>query len=286
MSTFRNKILMKKSIPLYIFLIILAPSFALAQTSWKGTTSTNWSTASNWTNGIPSSAVDAIIGDAYFTGPNQPTISSAVSCKSLTIGTGTKVSVLTVSSNLTVNGNVMIGVQGTITSGRTISLRGNWTNSGTYSATWHKTTVTFSGSNQSIYGLTSFRNITINTGSMTVLHSNITVTGKLTVDGILEPGNSPTYTVSGNGSLTVNSTGKLLVKASVFTGNYNLSGGVTLNIGSIVDYASASIDQTVSNAYTYRNLRISGGTTKVLNGNLPAISTSLTIAAGTFNLST
>ena len=43
-------------------------------------------TFTNWTAGVPTSAVDAIIGDANFTGINQPTISATATCKSLTIG--------------------------------------------------------------------------------------------------------------------------------------------------------------------------------------------------------
>ncbi|MBU1297533.1 MAG: hypothetical protein KKG06_08325 [Bacteroidetes bacterium] len=32
--------------------------------SWRGITSANWATASNWTNGVPTATVDAVIGDA------------------------------------------------------------------------------------------------------------------------------------------------------------------------------------------------------------------------------
>src|SRR6266850_392586 len=67
-------------------------------------------------------------------------------CKSLAIGTGTKVSTLKVDKNLTVSGNLIIGANGSINhTTRTISLAGNWTNSGAYSASGNKSTVTFSG---------------------------------------------------------------------------------------------------------------------------------------------
>src|SRR5258706_3345757 len=47
---------------LTICLIALSLHALIAQTSWKGTTSTSWSIASNWTNVVPTANVDAIIG--------------------------------------------------------------------------------------------------------------------------------------------------------------------------------------------------------------------------------
>ncbi|HMG68420.1 MAG TPA: hypothetical protein VK588_12070, partial [Chitinophagaceae bacterium] len=52
--------------------IILYTSPSYGQTSWRGTTSTAWSVVTNWTAGVPTSTKDAIIGDANFTGVNQP----------------------------------------------------------------------------------------------------------------------------------------------------------------------------------------------------------------------
>src|SRR4030095_14196147 len=95
-------------------LTLLNTSALLAQTSWRGTTSTDWRNASNWTAGIPNSSIDAIIGDANFTGANQPTISGNSSCRSLTIGASNKVAVLTVSKSLVVSGNLTIGPSGTL----------------------------------------------------------------------------------------------------------------------------------------------------------------------------
>src|SRR6266404_3989279 len=123
---------------------LLAP-LGQAQTSWKGTTSTGWSIAANWTAGVPTASVDAIIGDANFTGANQPAVTARSVCKSLAIGTGTKVSALAVSKAFTVSGNVTIGANGTIShSGvTTISLTGNWTNSGAYNTSNNKQIVAF-----------------------------------------------------------------------------------------------------------------------------------------------
>ena len=45
-----------------------------------------------------------------------------------------------------------------------ITIKGNWTNSGTYSPTAAGTSVTFSGTAQSISGATTFNGMTINVG--------------------------------------------------------------------------------------------------------------------------
>src|ERR1051325_40172 len=125
---------MKRLTSFSFFALFLVQMASHAQTtSWRGTTSSDWRTAANWTAGVPTSTVDAIIGDANFTGPNQPSINNAKSfCKSLTIGTGAKVSTLTVTHALSVLGNITIGANGAIdhSTSQAISLRGNWSNSG------------------------------------------------------------------------------------------------------------------------------------------------------------
>lgn len=282
---------MKKII---VCIILLYHSFILfSQTSWKGTTSIVWSTASNWTAGVPTSTVDAIIGDANFTGPFQPALTSGSPvCKSLTIGAESKAATLTIGRNLSVYGAITIGANGTIlhNTARTISLKGNWVNSGVYNATISTAVVTFSGTAQTITGNTTFRLLNINSGSVVTLNNGIVVNNRLTVSGTMDP--TEAYAITGTGALTVNYRGTLRVKAVNFTNNYGLSGTVTLNGTSTVNYASATLNQNVSNAYTYGYLRISGGTTKTLTGNLPGLNSTTTtsgriyIDAGIFDLLT
>jgi hypothetical protein len=68
-------------------------------------------------------------------------------------------------------------------------------------------------------------------------------------------------------------------------------GTTTLNAASTVDYAAVSGNQTVSSGLTYGTLYISGGMTKTLAANLPALNSSaatagnIIVAAGTFDLS-
>jgi|ERR1017187_3137746 hypothetical protein len=105
---------MKSHLKWLLIGMMLAAPMAMAQTSWKGTSSTTWGTFANWTAGVPTASLDAIIGDANFTGANQPNSSSTSVCRSLTLGTGTKVSTLTISRGMTVSGNVTIGANGQI----------------------------------------------------------------------------------------------------------------------------------------------------------------------------
>jgi fibronectin-binding autotransporter adhesin len=271
---------------------LLALHTAQAQTSWKGVSSTSWSTASNWTAGVPTSTVDAIIGDANFTGLNQPTLTNTSACNNLTVG-GAVLSTLTIGRSLTVSGNVLVNGNGTIlanVSSRTITVKGNWTNSGTYTATKTSAKVTFSGTAQSLTGVTAFQSLTINSGSTVTLAANISVATAFSLSGTIDP--TASYIVSGGGYMSVNSTGTLVVKAATFAGNYTISGTVTLNRTSIVNYASAGLAQNISSSYTYGTLKISGGSTKSLVANLPGLSSSSTtsgkifVEAGTLDLKT
>ena len=287
---------MKKITSLTFFsLFMVQLSAYAATTSWKGTVSRDWSKAGNWTAGTPTATVDVIIGDASFTGANQPDLSANSFCKSLTIGTGSKVATLKVDQTLTVSGDVVIGTNGTINHpSRTMSLTGNWMKVGAYTASGNGTTVTFSGTTQSINGTTTFRKLTVNAGSVTVLNANVTVVNQLTVSGTLDPNEAPTRVVSGAGKLVVSSGGRLQVRASTFAGNYGLTGSKTLNAGSTVDYAATTVNQTVNtfvpSTTVYGTLRISGALTKTLPGNLPALASSLAtsgnivVDAGTFDL--
>jgi fibronectin-binding autotransporter adhesin len=275
-------------------LLLCHTFFIFSQTSWKGTTSTVWTTSSNWTAGVPTSTIDAIIGDANFTGAFQPALTSgSPACKSLTIGADTKASTLTIGKNFTVYGTINIGANGTIlhnTANRIISLKGNWVNTGVYNATVSTAGVTFSGPGQSITGATTFRTMTVNSGSIVTLNTNIVVNTKLSVTGTIDP--TENYSITGTGTLVANSKGTLRVKAANFTTNYGISGTVTLSGTSTVNYTSSTINQNVSNAYTYGYLRISGGMTKTLTGNLPGLSSAssssgrIYIDAGIFDLLT
>ncbi|MBI5021666.1 MAG: InlB B-repeat-containing protein [Ignavibacteriales bacterium] len=276
-----------------LFFFAFITTTVISQTSWTGISNTSWTNSANWTAGIPTATTNAIIGDANFTGPNQPSIStSGAICNSLTIGTGTKTSSLTMGTNnrnLTINGNLIIGARGTLqqTKGNSVNISGDWSNSGTYLATNNNSTVVFAGTSQLLSGATTFRSMTVNASSTLTLNSNIIVT-TLVIDGTLDP-NEPACTVTGMSSLTVNSGGTLLVKRSTFSGNYSAT-TKTLAAGSIVSYAASTINQTVDNTLNYSTLIIAGSMTKSLAGNLPALNSTtsstgnINVNSGTFDL--
>jgi len=277
-------------------IILWMTSALFAQTSWRGTTSTAWGTASNWTAGVPTAAVDAIIGDVNFTGANQPSITATAACKSLTIGTGTKNSTLTVTRALTVSGTVTIGTRGTIshTTNQVFTITGDWLNSGSYTTNNTSRTVVFAGTAQTIGGtkVTTFRRMTVNAGSTISLDTNVIVNVVFTVNGTIDPLENPTHVITLTGAtFTLNANAKLFVRAATFAGNYTVNPG-TLNASSTVEYAASSINQTVA-VLSYGILRIGGGnsTTKTLAGNVTMKGTTaatgqVLITNGILNLST
>src|ERR1700741_3181561 len=77
--------------------------------SWRGSTSTDWATASNWSpSGIPTSTDVVQIGVSTRTLTNLPNVSSgtAAACASIEFGTNNTLS-LTVNGTLTVSGDIM-----------------------------------------------------------------------------------------------------------------------------------------------------------------------------------
>src|SRR6266511_4103198 len=257
---------MPPRIALVVLFLFLVPPCVFAQTtSWKGTVSTDWNTAANWTAGVPTASTDAIIGDTNFTGSSQPDLSGSSVCRSLTIGTGTKASTLKVDKALTVNGDLSIGPRGTINHSAAVILgvKGNWSNGGRYNASNNGATVAFSGTSQSLVGGTNiFKRLTVNAGSTTILGANAVVDNLLTVSGTVDPGESPSFRISGRAKSVVNAGGTLQVKTPTFNGNYTNTGTTTLNAGSTVDYAAVAVNQAIDTRFTYGTLRISGGQTK------------------------
>lgn len=276
----------------WVILIVLGIGMQplTAQTSWTGVTSSNWSTSTNWTNGVPTDNTDAIIGDDFFTGTYQPSLTRVSSCRSLMIGNGAKASTLTSSKSLTVTNTIYIAANGTIThSASKISILGNWINEGIYNATSTTATVVFAGATQVIQGTSTFKKLTINAGSTTTLMASITVANTFTVNGIFDP-TSPAYSVTLTGaSFIVGAGATIKVNAANFNNNYSIA-PTTLNRESIVDYASSTINQTIA-VLTYGTLKISGGSTKTLAANITpsaslATSGNVNITAGTLDLTT
>ncbi|HZY80302.1 MAG TPA: T9SS type A sorting domain-containing protein [Cyclobacteriaceae bacterium] len=277
---------------LLLALCLCLTSFvALSQTtSWRGTTSAAWANSNNWTNGVPTSTVDAVVGDASFTGTFQPSVTATANCRALTIGGGSRMIQLTVNALLNVFGNLNVTTLGTLRhTGNSVSIRGNWSLTGTYTPTVNTATVVFSGTTQAINNATTFRRVTINSGSTTALGANISITNAFVVSGIFDPSNSTNLVTLTGSTFTVNALGRVRVHAGLFSGNYSIN-PTTLNATSIVEYASASIGQTIA-TLNYGTLTITGGSVKTLAANTTMQSASngagnVNVNAGTLNLGT
>jgi hypothetical protein len=246
---------------LFFFAISTAVSAQL--TSWKGGVSQSWSLAANWTNGVPTSATDAVVGDASFSGPHLPRTTTGAICKDLTIG-GTMSTTLFIVKNLIATGNVSISANGTLSQGRnTFTVRGNLTNSGTYTATHNTANIAFGGVTQLLSGTFNLKKLTINSGASVFLNNTITTSGPFAINGKFSPG---TNLVTIASTLAIGALGTLKVEGSTYSANYTANPS-TITAGGTVDYSSAS-SQTVSNGITYSVLRVSGSGIRTLAGNL------------------
>jgi hypothetical protein len=244
-------------------------------TSWKGTGAPNWNIDANWTNNAPTASVDAIIGDASFTGSTQPTISAVAVAKSITIG-GIKASQLTVSNTLTVSGDIIINSNGTLSNGNSaISLTGSWINNGTF--TPGTSTTTFRGTGgisgnpiQNFYdlvvagwvdllssGTVEIHDLTINTGYSLLLDGATlqiagTVNSTGTFDasaGIIELNGAATQTIPENTFLG-NAVDQLIISNSSL-GGVLLAGAVDV-YGSLT-YSAAGLLLTTNDYLTLKS---------------------------------
>ena len=316
--------LIRKASGLYSLLLIVSlltcVTVSAQTTSWKGTSSTDWNTAANWTAGVPTATTEAIVGDANFSGANQPTINTSVTVVmgALTLGGGTKIVTLTINNDqdVTVNGNIAITSNATMHNfGSSLRIGGDFINNGSYTEGIYKRNggsggaifpeVIFSGTGKAIGGtaVTTFSIMTV-TGSLSLtssikikaltlpdgVHSSTTLSAGLTVNDVFDPGlNMVTWEVNSGyvGTFVVAAGGTIKVKATTFGGNYGLW-PTTMYVNSTIDYAAANGSQTVSDQGVYGILRISGGGIKSLAGNttVSAISavTQLIVDAGTLDI--
>jgi len=208
-----------------------APSFNTTLASgnfvWLGTTSTDWSTVSNWAsyNGtalVPASAIPtaSAITIVPLNGTcvlNQPTLASGtVSTSSIIIESGA-----------------------TLTLGTgTLNVAGDFTNKGIFTA--GTGTVEFNGSAlQTLTGSTSFYNLTMNNSAGLSLYSPIKVSNNLSLtSGVINASNPTTHVNADGTSLagwTISATGHVIVDPSQGnTGSSFKIGGIGWNNMSMI----------------------------------------------------
>ena len=187
---------------------------------WKGTTNTDWSTASNWIT---------YNGTAYTVATVPPTSSNKVIIP--TLSAGCVVTQPATITNLSGSANDILIESGASLglSTATLSVSGNWTNNGTF--TPGSGTIAFVGTsgNQSITktGGETFTYITVNKASGNViLANNVTVVGGLTLtSGKVELGTNNLNL--GSASLTGGSSSSYVKTASTGILSRNVAGTAT-----------------------------------------------------------
>ncbi|MGZ4076384.1 MAG: T9SS type A sorting domain-containing protein, partial [Bacteroidia bacterium] len=165
--------------------------------TWLGSVSNNWNAAGNWCGGVPSSGIDVVIpaGTTF-----SPQLSSNSSCKGLTINAGATLDM----SNFS------------------ISLKGNFINSGTFIEGGG--TVIFNGAATQTISTTnpmSFNNLTINNPAGVSLAS-----GVFSLDGALTA-TSGVFNTNGK-NFTMTSSAAKTARIAPITGTGSISGNFTV----------------------------------------------------------
>jgi len=94
----------------FVILFILPQKALAATVTWDGGSSGSWNTNTNWSNDIvPTSSDDVTIDNTAVT------TSSNISFSTLTIGSGTYTTSLTLTNNITSGGSITINNAGTLT---------------------------------------------------------------------------------------------------------------------------------------------------------------------------
>ncbi|WP_201987492.1 beta strand repeat-containing protein [Hymenobacter rubidus] len=178
---------------------VAAPQFSIqytvptTQAQWNGSVSTDWFDANNWTGGVPTAALDALIPAGA---PRYPVLLGGTAvAKALLLTSGGSLS----------------------QSGGTLDLKGDFVKNGTFTATGGVVTLT-GAVLQAVGGSspTSFWNLTVGAAGAT-LSGTVQLQRVLTLTGSLATAGQPLVLLSGPGgdALVVNSGGTVVGAATV-----------------------------------------------------------------------
>ncbi|WP_109830712.1 T9SS type A sorting domain-containing protein [Reichenbachiella versicolor] len=242
-------------------------------TQWLGTTSTEWSNASNWDNGVPSISTNDRSAIIALGAPFNPTINSVtgtVNIRELIIEDG--ILKLISGGTLDVDGDFSLG-DGSggafiMDNTSTMNIQGSWNTTANAIFDNGESTVTFdasSGSTVTIFpGDQSFHNLTFtnstSAGEFNIFSSDLDINGNLTIANsanVIPATSNYDYTVAGN----ITSTG----------GNFDTD----VNGEIILDGA----DQTITDAI-FDQLTASGTGTKTAAGTLVTINDIFEVESG------
>ena len=246
--------------------------------TWLGLVSTDWNTASNWCGTVvPTATSDITIPSSA---PLQPVIGATGSvfvCRNITIASGASL---------------------TITGSNTLSVYGNWTNSGTF--TPNSSTVDFTGTGTGNIGASNFNNITFSGAGTKTATGVLTIAGNVSLTNNFTPGafthtvagnwaNSGTFTATGS-TVNFNGGGSQSIGASNFnnitfsgagsktaTGILSIAGNVDIQIGST--FVAGAFTHTAGGNWTKSGTFTATGSTINFNSS----SAGQTIGASNFN---
>ena len=266
---------MKTRILLGSIFITLGLAAAHAQSTWNGTTSNDWATASNWAPAIPAAGDNVIIAT---TTTNGLTLDTSHAIGSFQFGTtGTRTANFTLNTQaanaLTIAGGVI--ANGGFSTSQALTLRGHYVVSADQS--W---SVAGSAAHSTDQGVV-VREITTgatNRGSLT-LNANLTKTGVGQVDFIaidvtgagnlvidsgdlkLNAGGSQPLVVGGSGNLTMNGSSVLAVYKN--SGTMNITRSIVMNDTSSLVARNSTVDIASPIAFNGIHTLDAGGTTNL-----------------------
>ena len=229
---------------------------ATSSCTWIGVISTNWNDASNWGDAtVPIASTNVVIPS----GGNQPVIGAAAVCNNITVNSG---------ATLIISGS------------NTLTVSGNWTNSGTFTAP--SSTVIFNGADQTV-GIGPFNNLTLSTSGTKTLAVATTINGNLTINTGVTLAMS-TFLLTLNGDL-INNGGTTSGSDGV-----TITGTATQNIGAFTTTGTVSMTKTEGTATFTGNvngdaltINGSGGTLNLGTGLTHTFTGAVTLTAGTLD---
>ncbi|WP_193214515.1 autotransporter-associated beta strand repeat-containing protein, partial [Luteolibacter marinus] len=296
---------------------LLTPIVANGQSTWVGTTSTDWGTATNWVPGIPAENADIAIADA--TGStNNLVLDTSHAIGTYTFGsTGTRTGgftvqtttnhILTLNTGIVANG-AFTAVGPTMRGNFTVSADQTWDVAGASGVFSDDRGLAVRGSvdvaaNVPSGNLVLNGNVTkIDTGAVMLLGLNVTGSGNLVIDqGALKlnAGGSQPLVLGGTGNITVNNSASLymaknsgtfdVTRPIVMTGTSAMSigNGSNTTIASNMAWNGSTHSLSVASTYTFSGawtgaatVNKSGGSELTLTGNNSGFTGTLNLTAG------
>ena len=220
---------------------ILTTGYVFAQTTWTGTTDSDWNKAENWSDGVPG-ADDAVIIPAA---AHAPAISGSLpaSAGSVLVEAGASL-LIEDGSSLTLNGSANYTTPFTASS--TLNNLGTVTNGGTLSIGTEAGVGAYGITNQGVFINQPDGVIRIDRTTDTGLY---VVSGDFTNEGEIHIGSAETVGFHGiwnDGALLNNSSGVISIDRSTLRGLMNNSNTVTnagkITIGAVADVGSNGVE--------------------------------------------